>query len=344
MTAPLDFEPNCRTTAMGILPHRDVGRALDVALSLDLPFWPQLPKLSYFEDMYVQALENFPGIQIDHEGSRIDFDLSRFHHDLLGYLEVMEDPETFRLSGRFSRVYHQFLARDLSRYVAIRGQVISPISLGLKVVDHEKKPIIYHDEVREILFDFIQKKVNQQYRELKSRNSNAFVWIDDPGLELIFTAFSGYNETQARGDLDRFLAGWEGPRGLHLCAKPDWDFLFKARLEILSFDAFSCGNIVINYASVRDFLNRGGVISWGIVPTYTELLQMESIASLQSRLELFWDALSKNGVDRARLRRQSLLAPATCNLMNPDEEKTVEKAFEVLTGVSHAIREKYGLN
>jgi hypothetical protein len=38
--------------------------------------------------------------------------------------------------------------------------VISPISLGLKVVDQDKKPIIYHDEVREVFFDFIQKKVN----------------------------------------------------------------------------------------------------------------------------------------------------------------------------------------
>jgi hypothetical protein len=343
MTSALGFAPNCRTTAMGILPHTDVARALDLALSLDLPFWPQLPRLHYFEDMYVQALENFPGVHIDGEGRRIDFDLGRFYEEMPGYLERMEDPRTFELSQRFSLVYRRFLERDLSGYAAIRGQVISPISLGLKVVDHEKKPMIYHDEVREVLFDFIQKKVNHQYRELKGRNPNAFVWIDDPGLELIFTAFSGYNETQARGDLDRFLEGWEGPKGLHLCAKPDWDFLLKARLEILSFDAFNCGQVLVNYASVRDFLDRGGALSWGIVPTYTELLEKESVASLSTLLELFWDALAKKGVDRTMLVRQSLLAPATCNLMNPDEEKTVEKAFAMLGALSRALREEYGL-
>jgi hypothetical protein len=37
------------------------------------------------------------------------------------------------------------------------------------------------------------------------------------------------------------------------------------------------------------------------------------------------------------------LAPATCNLLNPDKEKTVEKAFEVLRELSRKIREKYGL-
>ena len=51
---------NLRTTAMAILPHDDVEAALQLALSLDIPFWPQLPHVSYYEDMYVQAMEYFP--------------------------------------------------------------------------------------------------------------------------------------------------------------------------------------------------------------------------------------------------------------------------------------------
>jgi hypothetical protein len=329
---------------MGIMPHQDIERALEVALSLDIPFWPQLPKVSYFEDMYVQVLENFPGVKMDRVNRRIIFDLSHFYEELPSYFEKADDPRTFRLTKEFSLVYHRFLEKDLSHYSAIRGQMISPISLGLKVVDQDQKPIIYHDEVREVLFDFIQKKVNQQYQELREKNPNAFVWVDDPGLELIFTAFSGYNEVQARGDLDRFLEGLEGPKGIHLCAKPDWDFLLKSKLDILSFDSFNCGAVIINYPSLREFFNRGGIISWGIVPTYTELLDPETIDSLIERLESFWEGLSRKGVDRERLLRQSLLAPATCNLMNPDRERTVEKAFEMLKELSKKIREKYGLS
>jgi hypothetical protein len=340
----LGFLPNCQTTAMGIMPHASIERALKVAMSLDIPFWPQLPKVSYFEDMYVQALDNFPGVRIDSADKKILFDLSRFYEELPSYFEKADDPQTFRLTKEFSLVYHRFLEEDLSRYPAIRGQVISPISLGLKVIDQDQKPIIYHEEVREVLFDFIQKKVNQQYQELKIKNSNAFVWIDDPGLELIFSAFSGYNEVQARGDLDRFLEGLEGPKGIHLCAKPDWDFLLKSKLDILSFDSFSCGAVIINYPSLKDFLSRGGIVSWGIVPTYTELLEKETIDSLIGKLESFWEGLCRKGVDRERLLYQSLLAPATCNLMNPDKEKTVEKAFEMLQELSKEIRERYHLS
>ena len=326
---------------MGIMPHQDIERALKVALSLDIPFWPQLPKVSYFEDMYVQALENFPGARIDPVQQRIYFDLSRFYEELPSYFEKADDPQTFRLTKEFSLLFHRFLKRALSHYPAIRGQMISPISLGLKIVDENQKSIIYHDDVKEVLFDFIQKKVNQQYKELRQKNPHAFVWVDDPGLALIFNALSGYTEFQARTDLDRFLEGLEGPKGVHLCAKPDWDFLLKSKIEILSFDSFNCGVVFVNYLSLKDFVERGGVISWGIVPTYTELLEQETIDSLMERLETFWEDLSQKGVDQKKLLRQSLLAPATCNLLNPDKEKTVEKAFEVLKDLSKAIREKY---
>jgi hypothetical protein len=101
------------------------------------------------------------------------------------------------------------------------------------VVDEDQKPIIYHYEVREVWFDFIQIKVNLQTRWSKMKNPHAFVRIDDPGLGLIFTAFSGYNEGYAKSDLGRFLEGLESLKRIHLCAKPDWDFLLKSKLDIL---------------------------------------------------------------------------------------------------------------
>ena len=118
---------NCRTTAMGILPHTDVERALELACSLDIPFWPQLPRVSYWEDMYVQVSENFPGILIDEANRRIDFDTGRFYQELETFVERMEDPDLYRLSPRYSVVYHAFLERDLSAFPAIRGQVEGPV-------------------------------------------------------------------------------------------------------------------------------------------------------------------------------------------------------------------------
>jgi len=38
-----------------------------------------------------------------------------------------------------------------------------------------------------------------------------------------------------------------------------------------------------------------------------------------------------------------LLSPATCCLVNPDGEKTVEKAFKVIRHLSESLRGKYNL-
>jgi hypothetical protein len=337
----LGFKGNLSTTAMGIMPHANIDDALRLALSVDIPFWPQMPKLSFFEDMYVQAMEHFPGVVIEDDRLRIYVDTSRFLDEIPQYLEQEDNLSTFALSEKFSRDYRQFLARDLASYKSIRGQIISPISLTLKIVDENGKPIVYNDEVRAFAYAFIQKKLNVQYVELSAKNANAFVWIDDPGLEFIFNAMCGYDNVKAKDELTAFFDGVDGPRGLHLCGRPDWDFLLSLNIEILSFNAYASGDIFATYDRVKSFLEKGNMISWGIVPTYFEEFSREDVESIAGRIESMWHVMEEKGIDRERIVQNSLLAPATCNLMNPDKTVTVEKSFDLLASVSDHLKEKY---
>ena len=149
----------CNSTAMGIMPHSDVNKAIDLALSLGVPFWPQLPNVSYFEDMYAQFSEHFPGITVDLPGKKLLFSSDRFLEDLVSvYAEMMDDLQAFALSPAYSVVYHRFLERDLSGYPAIRGQVIGPVSFGFRVIDENLRPLIYNDDARAILFRIRSEK------------------------------------------------------------------------------------------------------------------------------------------------------------------------------------------
>jgi hypothetical protein len=148
----------------------------------------------------------------------------------------------------------------------------------------------------------------------------------------------------AREDLAGFLASLNGLKGLHLCGNPDWDFLLSADLELLSFDSYARGELFVRYAAeIRRFLDQGGVLSWGIVPTGVANLGQESLPSLVDRLELQWDYLVAQGLDRAQIVHQGMLAPATCCLVNPDRTETVERAFALLQAVSETLRERYRL-
>jgi len=115
-------------------------------------------------------------------------------------------------------------------------------------------------------------------------------------------------------------------------------------MDILSLDVYSNGEVFANYAnSIKRFLDRGGVIVWGIVPTNFEPFTEENTSSLENRLEDIWQILDGKGIDLDFLLSRSLLSPATCCLVNSDKEKTVEKAFKMISSLSERLREKYKL-
>lgn len=322
------------TTAMAILPHRDPERALDLAFSLDIPFWPQLPNVSYSEDTYVQTVRGFPGAVVDHEGLRILFDEDLFYAGLEEYLESDPRGDLFAVAPGDSLTYAGFLERASADHVALRGQFMGPISLALMVKDRDNKPVIYRDEVRELLIRHVANRVNRHLRDLREINPRSFVWVDEPGLEFLFTGITGYPAENARADLDLFLSLLEGPRGIHLCGNPDWDFLLRPDLDLLSLDAYNNREILVGYrGGLAGLFRRGGAVAWGIVPTHTSLLEGEDPRSLADKLLSIWKRLEEEGLDPGKLRSRSLLTPATCCLVNPDLTATVERAFSILPEV-----------
>jgi hypothetical protein len=302
---------NLLTTAMAVMPHRDVDRALEVALSLDIPFWPQLPLVSYYEDMYVQASEHFPGIVLDLEKRKLRFSMDKFVAELEETMAHFDEPEYFDISEQYSVVYHRFLQKDFSRRPAVRGQIEGPISFGFNVVDQDDRPILFNDE---------------------------------PGLQFLFSALAGYGDLAARGDMENFFAMIERPRGVHLCGNPDWDFLLGLDMDVLSMDVYSNGEVFTQYGpSIKKFLDRGGRLVWGIVPSNVEPFEEENLDTLEQRLVGIWTTLDKKGIDREFLLSRSMLSPATCCLVNPDGEKTVEEAFETTMQLSRRLRQKMNL-
>ncbi len=361
-----NLQPGCKTTAMAIMPHTDIERALELALSLDIPFWPQLPRFSFYEDMYVQAIQNFPGIIIDPESEKISFNTAKFEKELGDYSLKMAEAETFAPSASHSLVYRRFLSRDLSGYAAIRGQVSGPVNLGFRVIDEDSRPIIYNEGVRAILFDFIQRKVNTQYRRLREKNHNAFVWLDEPGLIWAFSGFSGYNDVQTKQDYQDFLAGLDGLKALHLCSNVNLPYLLELGVELVSFDAYQIEVMPKGYSdSVATFIRNGGIISWGIVPTGPVSLNKETPETLAKLLLGYWEVVSRNaGLPIKQIAERALIAPAKCCIKSLEqssasddiigceikgnhnlviEEQLVETAFAHLKALSGILKDKFGL-
>jgi hypothetical protein len=335
---------NLLTTAMAVMPHTDVDQALNAALSLDIPFWPQLPNYNYYEDMYVQAAEHFPGIILDMENRTLRFSIDKFIDEFEDTIAHFNDPEFFDVSTTYSVVYHRFLALDLSNRAAIRGQLEGPVSFGFNILDQDDRPILFDDTVRPFMFELMAMRINIQLKKLKQKNANAFMFIDEPGMQFVFSALSGYGEQKAKQDLDLFFSMIESPKGIHLCGNPDWDFLLGLDIDILSLDIYSNANIFTACTnSIKKFLDKDGILVWGIVPTGFETFEKENLDLLAFKLKHIWNALDRKGIPLDQILEQSMISPATCCLVNQDREKTVEKAFQLTNALSEDLREHYKL-
>jgi hypothetical protein len=335
---------NLLTTAMAVMPHTDVDQAIDAALSLDVPFWPQLPNLNYHEDMYVQAAEHFPGMVVDLENRTLRFSMDRFIDEYEECMSHFEDPDYFDVSDAYSAVYSRFIELDLRDRPAIRGQLEGPVSFGFNVLDQDNRPILFDDTVRPFMYEFMARRINVQLEKLKQRNANAFMFIDEPGMQFVFSALSGYGEQKAKEDLDLFFSTIERPRGIHLCGNPDWDFLLGLDMDVLSLDVYSNAEIFSSCAgSIKKFLDRGGVLVWGVVPTGFESFEKENLDMLAFRFKSIWSTLGKRGVELDQLISQSMISPATCCLVNHDKYRTVENAFRLTNALSRDLRQHYKL-
>jgi methionine synthase II (cobalamin-independent) len=128
-----------------------------------------------------------------------------------------------------------------------------------------------------------------------------------------------------------------GLTGIHCCGNTDWSIFTETKaVDIINFDAYSFLDKFTLYAgNLNDFLVRGGVICWGIVPTQEFNAKIKA-EDLVARIKEGIDILAKKGVDRGLLSEQLLVTPA-CGLGTLEEHKA-EEIFRLLSEVSEALK------
>ena len=89
------------------------------------------------------------------------------------------------------------------------------------------------------------------------------------------------------------------------------------------------------FDQVKAFLEKGGVLAWGIVPS-SGTAGEESVESLSAKLAGLMDALTAKGIDRDLLVERCLLTPS-CGTGSISESQSGE-TLALLAGLSEALR------
>ncbi|MDO8886269.1 hypothetical protein [Candidatus Oleimmundimicrobium sp.] len=350
----MEFKPSCLPMAVGSMPHMDAVKACEVILKYtpQIPAWPQLPNLSFKENMCTQVSEGMPAVKIDEEKKKIYLDagdnltwkLEQFYEKFLA-----EDLDYFEISADYARGFHVMfdtLKKHLpSNLVILKGQLTGPISFGLTVTDQNKQAVLYNDFLRDAIIKTLMMKAKWQERQFKklSANTKTIIFFDEPYLQSYGSAYIKLNKDEVVSYLNECFSAVEGLCGVHCCGRTDWSILMETNVNIISFDAYDHTESVALYPKeLNKFLNRGGVLAWGIVPsTYPtpDAIAKETLDSILNRFEEKIQLLVDKGIDKMNLLEASLITP-NCGAGSMTEE-LAEKSIRLTSELSLALRERY---
>jgi methionine synthase II (cobalamin-independent) len=336
-----DLEFNCLPTIIGSMPHTDPAAACKQVLQYlkDIPAWPQLPRRSFKENMNAQFSEGFPGIRLT--GGSLRFDrapdldeaLEKFY---TAYLE--EDIEQYPTTPAYAAGLHAFLGSLDLKPLAVKGQITGPLTWGLSVTDEEGKAILYDDVLGDAVAKFLRLKAAWQEKQLAKISPNTIIFVDEPYMASFGSVAVPLSKEKVVNLLEEVFRGIKGIKGIHCCGNTDWSVILETSLDILSFDAYNYAQSLSLYpAEVKKFLDKKGVIAWGVVPNDSPSLAKESAAALKDRLEEAMLPFTRNGVSFQKLVAQSIITPS-CTLASLESPDASAHALELLTELSQMMR------
>jgi hypothetical protein len=320
----MSFKPNYHTTLAGSVPHdasTEVCR--QIVQTLDIPAWPQMPRRDFREGIYIQFAASLPRVVLDSENEKITLDTTGdLTPDLETFYEhyLADHIDYFALPYDFAAGFYEML-QILSEFPGewVKGQVVGPLTFGLTVVDQDLRAVFYNDLLADVIVKNIAMNARWQIRTLKVIRPNVVIFVDEPYLASWGSAYVSIDRNQAIIALNEIFDAIHaegGIAGVHCCANTDWSILLGTNVDILNLDAYGyLGSLALYPAELRDFLERGGVVAWGIVPN-DEAIDTVSPRQLATRLmdgiDSICDRAAARGMDIApeMFDTRSLITPA----------------------------------
>lgn len=311
-------------TAVGSLPHDDASAAVDLVLAThpQMPAAPQLPNRSPREGMVAQWLDALSEVSVAPDGS-IDV-REGGSGDVAASLA---DDAHGGLLAFFDRL------GDGDAPGAIKFQVTGPLTLGMALVDAGVPAPLAFERAAEAASAWAATILEKATRVAGS--SEPVLFVDEPAL----VAWRGDAEPPLpREDavdlLSGVLASVQAVVGVHVCGDGDRRMAIEAGPDIVGFSV--SGSVIDDGVAVARFLDAGGWIAWGAVPTDRPV--GEQADHWWNELVGLWCDLTRGGCDPVRLRTQTLVTPA-CGLAGHAEAQA-ERILRHCVEIGERVREQ----
>jgi hypothetical protein len=339
-----DIEFRFTATGIGSIPFSDARATCMNILKRTpgIPFWPQLVKRSYLEDFFIQFSEGLTFLKIK-EGARIlEVSSNEVESRLTEFYEhfLAEDTGYFKISRDYAPGLYELLelvSMDPGQYGPfIKGHTVGPVSFAAGIKGDDGKPLLSNPDLKDALTKGIAIKAVWQAKELLKSGRRPIIFLDEPYLSSFGSAFSPIERHEVidmlKEVIDYLRERSDALIGIHCCGNTDWSMIIDADPDIINFDAFAFMDYFLLYPdAILRFINNGGNIAWGIVPT-ADFKGTETVEELRLKLEQGLERLKEIGLSPDLIARHSLLTPA-CGMGTMDEGSS-NRVLELLSLLS----------
>lgn len=307
-TAPRGF-PHGAVTGVGSLPHRDAGDAVELVqwACPAVPFWPQLPQRSPHEGMIAQFLGPAAALLETSDGIR-----HVVRRGLRGrMLDALEGSDG-SLSADRAQGFHLFRhALNDDRFpnrIAVKGQVTGPLTLAACLEVKGGSTLARDPAALRVLSAYVARQACWQVRELSRGGVPVLVTVDEPCLALAEGTAGMERALEDLADIFTSIRACGGRAGLHCCAPVAPSRFCEPWPDVISFDAHQSLEAFLEDDAVQAFVDGGGWLATGLVPTCADPAGV-SPSALFAR----WLVAACDGRDCTALARRTLLT-ASCGL------------------------------
>ena len=298
--------------------------------------------------MYIQFSPSLPAVTLDASSEKIYFDTTSDFSDQIEHFYdryLTDDLTAFALDREYAAGFFTMLTiLASSSGTMVKGQVTGPISFGLTVTDQDLRPSLYDERLADIIIKNTANIARWQARQLFAVRDDVIIVVDEPYMASFGSAFISLSREQAISMLNEVFDAIhqeDALAGVHCCANTDWSVLMATSVDILNLDAYGyLRSLALYPAELHAFLERGGLIAWGIVPNNGEI-QLNKPADfaqqLMDGLKIIHENAARKDIDIpiGKLAHQSLTT-TSCGL-GPTTVPIADRAMETLVELRHLL-------
>lgn len=284
--AKMISSPGSRATGVGALPHKNPREACDDVLEIfpSFPYIPTLPDRGQLESIVFNDSEQLPGRII--RDDRLLFDstsdqTAAMEQVYMDYVEQNFSP--YGLTSSYASAFTEMMSHDLTGKSILKFQVTGPVTFGMQVVDANKRPIYYDTQLADVLAKMLALKARWCEVEMKKRTGvkETLIVLNEPYLASLGSSVVPVDKETVKSGWEDIASLVEGGLGIHCCSNTDWDFVIGLNPSVISIDAYATAKEFLLYAdAITGYMERGGVVAWGIVPADSRIFVTETTESL----------------------------------------------------------------